>query len=135
MEKGTSRFPMLPTTTRQEVKQRQQQQMMTPRASSGSTRLELSWDYTRRQSVAVKIVHFPIPTTTALVFRTLNDFVGRRLLKQEVLCMVRVSPHPNVVELLAVEKISTSQVRLVMEYAAAVHDNLAEVIAASPEGR
>lgn len=110
---------MLPATTRQ-MEQCQQQQMM--------TRLELSWDYTRRQSVAVKTVYLPLP------FHTLNDF-GRQLLKQEVVCMDRVVPHPNVVELLAVVKISTSEVRLVMEAAAVSHDNLVEVIVASPQGR
>ncbi len=118
------KFPALPAATSQP---RQQPQTMTPHPSPGSIRLQLSWDYALRQSVALKTFHLARAST-------LSDS-GRRQLKQEVVCMDKVLPHPNVVKLLAVVKVSSTEVRLVMEAAAAFHDNLMEVIAAAPERR
>jgi len=123
-KKKDVKLPALRATTSQ---QRQQQQTMTRQPSPGNARLHLSWDYAGRQSVALKTFHLASPCT-------LND-PHRRVIKQEVICMDRVLPHPNVVKLLAVVKVSRNEVRLVMEAAAAFHDNLMEVITAAPGGR
>jgi len=119
------RLPALPAAG--QVEQRQRQQGMTPRTSPGGIRLQLTWDSARCQSVAWKTFHLASPTT-------LND-PGRQLIKQEVICMDRVLPHPNVVDLLGVVKVSKREVRLVMEAAIVYQDNLMEMIAAAPEGR
>jgi len=121
------RLPVLLPATMRQVEENKLQQIVTPQPSPGNIRLELLWDMARLQSVALKTFHLDSPST-------LND-PNRRLLKQEVVCMDRVGHHPNVVELLAVEKVSTCEVRLVMEAAVAYQDNLMEMIAATPGRR
>ena len=121
------RFPFLSVTSQYGGQRQQQLLQMTPSTSPRCFRLQLAWDYARRQSVALKTFHLASPYT-------LNDS-HRRMLKQEVLSMDRVIPHPNVVELLEVVKVSSNEVRLVMEAAPAFQDNLMEIIAAAPTGR
>jgi len=123
-DKKRERLPPLSATTGHVVQLLQ----TTTDAPPAGIQVQLVWSFARCRSVALKTFHAASP-------RTLNEDPCRRLIAYEVLCMDRIIPHPNVVRLLEVKKISPCEVYLVMEAAAASRGSLMKTIVAAPEGR